>query len=108
MKMRGEISGNSVIGEVDAWNVGNRDGGGGNYTSLMKRARVIVTANPGHWEGDFRLWEALSSKALVMCDYLYVPIPHMLRDGHDLIFFDYRDQQGFENKVREEECVPLH
>ncbi|KAH8060203.1 hypothetical protein JL722_5166 [Aureococcus anophagefferens] len=28
------------------------------YFALMRRARVVVTCNPGDWEGDFRTWEA--------------------------------------------------
>lgn len=38
------------------------------YYDIMKKSRIIVTANPSDWEGDFRLWEALLTGNLVMCD----------------------------------------
>lgn len=27
------------------------------YFEQMRNAEIIVTVNPAHWEGDFRLWE---------------------------------------------------
>lgn len=38
------------------------------YYDIMKKSRIIVTANPPNWEGDFRLWEAMLTGNLVMCD----------------------------------------
>jgi len=34
----------------------------------MREARIVVTCNPSHWEGDFRLFEAMLSGALVFVD----------------------------------------
>ena len=31
------------------------------YFDWMRRAQIIVTCNPSHWDGDFRLFEALAS-----------------------------------------------
>lgn len=52
------------------WQEGNRHQNSAPYLEVMKRARIVVTANPGHWEGDFRLWEAVASKALIFVDYM--------------------------------------
>ena len=38
------------------------------YLSHLADSKIIVTCNPWSWEGDFRLWEALLSGALVMVD----------------------------------------
>jgi hypothetical protein len=46
------------------------------YLKLMRAARVVVTCNPGDWEGDFRTWEALASGAAVVRDRLFAPTPH--------------------------------
>jgi hypothetical protein len=35
------------------------------YMSTLRRARIIVTANPAWYEGDSRLWEGLASGAMV-------------------------------------------
>ena len=44
---------------------------GKSYMAVMQEAQVVVTANPTHWEGDHRFWEALASGAMVMCDKAY-------------------------------------
>lgn len=36
-----------------------------NYFGQMYRAKIVVTVNPGGWEGDFRFMEAVSSGALI-------------------------------------------
>jgi spore maturation protein CgeB len=66
----------------------------------MKAAQIVVHANPGNWEGDFRLWESLCSKALVFVDYMYVPHSHPLTDGEDVVFYDPLDKQNFMAKVK--------
>lgn len=78
----------------------NRADTGPLYWEAMTRAQIIVHANPGNWEGDFRLWEALCSKALVFIDTMYVELPHPLVDEDDVVFFDSLDKQGFIDKVR--------
>lgn len=52
------------------------------YMSAMRSAKIIVTCNPSSWEGDFRLWEAMASGALVFVDEMDTPMPHPLIDGH--------------------------
>lgn len=65
----------AVLGEVSDWQEGNRHQNNGPYLDAMRRAQIVVTSNPGDWEGDFRLWEAMATKALVFVDYMYVSDP---------------------------------
>jgi len=58
------------------------------YFSQMHHAQVIVTSNPSHWEGDFRLCEALASGALVLVDTMFVPRPAALLDHRHLVLYD--------------------
>jgi hypothetical protein len=52
----------SIVGEVNSGARGEQHGDNAQnrrYFDTMRAARVVVTANPASWEGDFRLWEAL-------------------------------------------------
>ena len=62
------------------------------YLKLMRAARVVVTCNPGDWEGDFRTWEALASGAAVVRDRLYAPTPH----GDFGVVYDARSRASFD------------
>ena len=62
------------------------------YLKLMRAARVVVTCNPGDWEGDFRTWEALASGAAVVRDRLYAPTPH----GDFGVVYDARSKASFD------------
>lgn len=61
-----------------------------NYYNVLKTSKIIVTANPPNWEGDFRLWEALLVGNLVLCDKMV--IPHILKfpliNKKHIIFYD--------------------
>lgn len=86
-----------MVGKIDG---GTRRKAGQQYFDRMRRAAIVVTANPGKWEGDFRLWEAMASKALVFVDELFAPMPCPLIHGQDLIFYDPYDRRSFEEKIR--------
>jgi len=86
-----------IAGEV---NSGNRRGINENYFDSMRRAKIVVTCNPSHWEGDFRTFEALASGALVFVDEMYVPHPRPFRDGEHVIVYDNSDQPAFEAKLK--------
>ena len=60
------------------------------YYNILKTSKIIVTANPPDWEGDFRLWEALLVGNLVLCDRMLIPhtMKHPLISGTHLIFYD--------------------
>lgn len=65
------------------------------YFDAMYRAKIVVTVNPSHWEGDFRLAEALASGALVFVDELFVPRPSMpLHDRH-IVYYNNNDKAAF-------------
>lgn len=62
------------------------------YFRLLKRSRIVVTCNPGRWEGDHRTWEAFANGALVFVDRMYTPMIHPLIDGKHCIFYDLSDK----------------
>ena len=67
------------------------------YLAHLADSKIIVTCNPFNWEGDFRLWEALLSGALVMVDKMAIPnwMPHPFVHKKHLVFFDTRNQTEF-------------
>ena len=64
------------------------------YFRTLGQAKVIVTCNPSNWEGDFRLWEAMATGALVFVDEMATPMPHAPVDGEHIIVYDNRSGQG--------------
>lgn len=70
------------------------------YFDVMRSARIVVTCHPSDWDGDFRLFEALASGALVFTDELHTPMPFPLRDGVHVVVYDSRDKQDFLAKLR--------
>lgn len=58
------------------------------YFEQMATAKIIVTSNPSHWEGDFRLCEAMASGALIFVDEMYVPRPFPFQDHQHLIYYN--------------------
>lgn len=58
----------------------------------MYNSKIIVTVNPAFWEGDFRLWEALCTGALIFVDPLYVPHQYPLIGDKHVIFFNNHNQ----------------
>lgn len=69
------------------------------YFKQMHNSSIIVTVNPAYWEGDFRLWEAMSSGALVFVDPLMVPHPFPLLDKKHVIHFSHDDEQDLFRKL---------
>eukprot|EP00981_Chlorochromonas_danica_P006550 scaffold1431_cov167-Ochromonas_danica.AAC.10 len=69
------------------------------YFQQMYNAKIIVTVNPAQWEGDFRLWESLSSGALVFVDPLFVPHPFPLIHEEHVIFFSNKDKEDLFKKL---------
>ena len=57
------------------------------YCRLMSTTKIIVTATPDGWEGDYRLMEAMSSGALVLHNRMILP-PTGLVDGKHWIVYD--------------------
>ncbi len=54
------------------------------YLRYLRRAKIVFTIQPDHGGGDFRLWEAFASGALVICDkprlerHPFVPYKHYI------------------------------
>lgn len=63
-----------------------------NYFRMLKRSQIVVTCNPGKWEGDHRTWEAFANGALVFVDRMYAPMKHPLIDGKHCIIYDVSDK----------------
>ena len=76
---------NFIIGEVNHL---SRAVVSTDYFNDMYNAKIIVTANPSGWEGDFRLMEAFATGALIFVDKMYVPRPHPLIHGTHVIYYD--------------------
>ena len=53
--------------------------------------------NPNEWEGDYRLWEALLSAALVFVDHMVIldMLPHPFVHREHLIFYNSSNQTEF-------------
>ena len=64
------------------------------YFDILKTSKIIVTANPSNWEGDFRLWEALLMGNLVLCDEMVIPhiMKHPLIHKTHLVFYKNNDE----------------
>ena len=60
------------------------------YFEILKTSKIIITANPPNWEGDFRLWEALLMGNLVLCDKMLVPsiMTHPLINKKHLVYYN--------------------
>ena len=82
------------VGMDDSYNPSNRyDIVNKEYYKLLKTSKIIVTANPPEWEGDFRLWEALLVGNLVLCDQMIIPhiMKNPLINKTHLIFYEDPD-----------------
>jgi hypothetical protein len=69
------------------------------YFENMYNAKIIVTVNPAWWEGDFRLWEAMGSGALIFVDPIFVPHAYPLLDKEHVIFFSNQNKTDLFTKL---------
>lgn len=60
------------------------------YVDIMANSKIIVTACPSQYEGDYRLMEAMTSGALVMHNRMLLP-PAGLVDGKHWVVYDSPD-----------------
>ena len=70
-----------------------------NYYQQMKTSKIVVTCNPDNWEGDYRLFEALSCGCLVFCDQLHANIPNPLIHKRHLIYYNRDDLDSLLNDI---------
>lgn len=61
------------------------------YCRLMATTKIIVTATPDGWEGDYRLMEAMSSGALVLHNRMILPPVGLIDGEHWVVYDDHRD-----------------
>ena len=61
------------------------------YQRALCESKIVVTCNPDTWEGDHRLFEALSGGALVMVDEMKTPMQNPLIHKEHLIYYDLND-----------------
>ena len=84
-----DIQGNTQIGRYNKGAMkGFNDKNMKEYWRLLRRSQIVVTCNPGKWEGDHRTWEAFASGALVFVDRMFTPLAHPLIDRKHCIFYD--------------------
>ena len=57
----------------------------------MFQSKIVVTCGPNNWEGDYRLYEALFSGALVCSDKIYTQVVNPFIDGEHLRYYDRGD-----------------
>jgi len=76
---------------------GRKTGFDQQYLDHLANSKIIVTANPTEWEGDYRLWESLLSGALVFIDKMVVldMMPYPYEHKKHLIFYDSTNQTEF-------------
>ena len=69
------------------------------YLSLLGRAKIIFTAFPDMQDGDSRIWEALSSGALIVADQCKIPMSHPLVHLEHCILFDAMNPQSIKEAI---------
>lgn len=69
------------------------------YYKKMCDSKIVVTCNPEYWEGDYRLFEALSSGTLVLVDKMITPVKNPFVDGEHLIYYDRNDTSDLHQKI---------
>lgn len=69
------------------------------YHNLLRNSKIIVTMNPCLWEGDNRLYESMSSGALVFCDELFMDVPFKFRDKVHLLYYKVSEIDKLPEKI---------
>ena len=71
------------------------------YFDIMTRSKIVVTCNPDLWEGDYRLFEALSSGSLVLIDRMITPVENPFIDWEHLVYYDRNQLGKLGNTIKE-------
>lgn len=69
------------------------------YFNIMARSKIVVTCNPDRWEGDNRLFEALSSGSLVLSDSMMTPVENPFADWEHLVYYNKEDLGGLSDMI---------
>ena len=70
------------------------------YADIISSTKILVTANPGEWEGDSRLWESLAGGALVFVDEMHTPLSFGLHHGEHVVHYIGHDTKFAKEKFR--------
>jgi len=87
---------NCIVGQV---NHASRREINKEYMKNMYQAKIIVTANPSHWEGDFRLMEAFATGALIFVDIMHVHRPYPLLHNQHIVYYDNNNKTDLHTKL---------
>jgi len=67
------------------------------YINKLIDSKIIVTCNPSLWEGDYRLYEALISGAVVFVDEM--KFKDGFADNENICFYDLNNLESLESKL---------
>ncbi len=89
----------AYVGEIDSMCMGYCFGK--NYLRHLRDTKIVVTGNPSRWEGDFRLYEAFLSGALVFVDKMFILdfMPNPPVHGKHWVQYDPGDKEDFMTKL---------
>lgn len=91
---------NTFVGHVGKTGPPGRNVFQAEYFEKMLNSKIVVTCNPDRWEGDYRLFEALSCGCLVFVDKMLTPVKHPFADGVHLVYFDRDDPSDLHQKLK--------
>ena len=89
----------AYVGEID--NMCQGYCFGPNYLRHLRDTKIVVTGNPSRWEGDFRLYEAFLSGALVFVDKMFILdfMPNPPVHGKHWVQYDPGNKTDFMTKL---------
>lgn len=85
--------------QIGPINESSRDVFDSDYLRMLKRTKIVLTANPDQWEGDSRTWEALANGALVFVDRTYTPHRFPLVNKEHIIEYNRFDLGSLREKI---------
>ena len=69
------------------------------YYEQILNSKIVVTCNPDGWEGDWRLFEALSCSPLVIVDEMLTPLYNRLDHEKHLVYYSKQNKEDLKNKI---------
>ncbi|MEM1110348.1 MAG: glycosyltransferase [Pseudomonadota bacterium] len=70
------------------------------YYRVMARAKIVVTCNPDRWDGEYSLFEALSSGALVMSDAMLTQVVQPFVNHRHLVYYNRHNMDSLLGWIR--------
>ena len=70
------------------------------YMQALTETKIVFTATPDLWDGDYRTWEALWSGACVFVDRNYIPVAEMPRGGAECFYYDAADDRSIARAIQ--------